>query len=103
MADVDIDRFDYHDQRGLHPDDTGENISLPPVTPGGVGSTWEPDHKQQMSFGGRTSLREKFSENNSKVCIESCLKALFKTQSNSITIILKLEREGFAMRTRTGA
>ena len=50
MADVDIDPFDDHDQTGLHPDNTGENISLPLVTPGGGGSTWEPDHEQEMLF-----------------------------------------------------
>ena len=55
MSYVDIDPFGEHDKTDSHPD--GENISLPPVTPGGR-STWQPEHKQETSFGGeRTSLR----------------------------------------------
>ena len=60
MADVNIDPFGEHDKTDLHPDDTFENIPLPPITPGG-GSTWEPEHEQEMSFGGesqRTRLME---------------------------------------------
>ena len=56
MADVDIDPFGEHNKTDSHPDYTGENIPLPPVTPGG-GSAWEPECKQEMSFGGRTSHR----------------------------------------------
>ena len=41
MADVDIDPFGDHDKTDSHPDDIGENIPLPPSTPGGR-STWEP-------------------------------------------------------------
>ena len=53
MADIDIDPFGEHDKTDSHPDETGENI---PHTPGGE-SSWEPEREQEMSFGGRTSLR----------------------------------------------
>ena len=50
MADIDIDPFGEHESR---PDEqTGENIPLTPVG----GSTWEPEHEQETSFGG-TSQR----------------------------------------------
>ena len=52
MADVDIDPFEDHDKTDSHPDDTGKNIPLSSVNPGG-GSTWEPDQGQETSFGGR--------------------------------------------------
>ena len=46
MADVDIDPFGKeHDRTELRTDETGENISIPPVTPGGR-SIWEPECKQ---------------------------------------------------------
>ena len=51
MADIDIDPFGEHESR---PDDhavTGENI---PFTPVGGGSTWEPERKQETSFGGES-------------------------------------------------
>ena len=50
MPHVDINPFGEHDKTDTHPDE-GENIPLPPVTPGG-GSTWEPECEQEMSFGG---------------------------------------------------
>ena len=56
MADIDIDPFGEHDKTDSHPDGTSENIPLPLVNPGG-GSNWEPEHKQETSFGGRMSLR----------------------------------------------
>ena len=45
MADINIDPFGEHDKTDSHPDDTGNNIPLPPVNPGGAmgGSTWEPE------------------------------------------------------------
>ena len=54
MADVDNDPFGEHDKTDSHPDETGETIPLPPVTPGGK-SSWEPEHEQETSYGGRTS------------------------------------------------
>ena len=48
MADVYIDPFGEHDRTGSRTDETGENISLTPVG----GSTWEPEHEQETSFGG---------------------------------------------------
>ena len=56
MADVNIDPFGEHESR---PD---ENIPLPLVTPVGAGSTWEPEHEQETSFGGE-SHRTKLMKN----------------------------------------
>ena len=54
MADIDIDPFGEHESRPEEP--TDECIPLDPVTPvGGGGSTWEPTHEQETSFGGRES------------------------------------------------
>ena len=47
MADIDIDPFGEHESRTEEP--TDENIPPTPVTPGR--STWEPEHKHEMSFG----------------------------------------------------
>ena len=57
MANVDIDPFEEH---GRTEEPTDENIPLTPVGPrgaplsGGGGSTWEPTHEQEMSFGGES-------------------------------------------------
>ena len=53
MAGIDIDPFGEHKSRPEEP--MGENI---PLTPVGGGSTWEPEHEQETSFG-RTSQRTK--------------------------------------------
>ena len=47
MANVDINPFGEHESRTEEP--TDENIPLTPVTPGR--STWEPERKQETSFG----------------------------------------------------
>ena len=47
MADIDINPFGEHESRTEEP--TDENIPLTPVTPGR--STWEPERKQETSFG----------------------------------------------------
>ena len=47
MADIDIDPFGEHESRTEEP--TDKNIPLTPVTPGR--STWEPERKQETSFG----------------------------------------------------
>ena len=57
MADIDIDPFGEHDRTELRTDETGQNIPLNLVTPGR--STWEPECKQETSFGGRESQRTK--------------------------------------------
>ena len=55
MADVDIDPFGEHESRPEEP--TDEHIPLDPVTPvGRGGSTWEPIHEQETSFGGHSTL-----------------------------------------------
>ena len=55
MADTDIDPFGgggEHDRTESRINETGENISLPPV---GGGSTWEPERgEQETSFGGES-------------------------------------------------
>ena len=51
MADVDINPFGKHDRTESRADETGKNISLTPVGPGG-GSTWEPECEQETSIGG---------------------------------------------------
>ena len=64
MADIDIDPFGEHD--GTE-EPTDENIPLHPFTPvdpgeaplGGGRSTWEPTRKQETSFGGRESQRNR--------------------------------------------
>ena len=53
MADVDIDPFGEHESRSEEP--TDEHILLDPVTPG-RSSTWEPEHKQETSFGGESQV-----------------------------------------------
>ena len=53
MADIDIDPFGEHESRPEEP--TYECVPLDPVTPGREGvQTWEPEHKQETSFGGRS-------------------------------------------------
>ena len=48
MAGVDINPFGDHKSRPEEP--MGENIPLTPVR----GSTWEPEHEQETSFGGES-------------------------------------------------
>ena len=62
MADVDIDPFGEHKSRPEEP--TDEHIPLSPVTPG-RSSTWEPERKQETSFGGRESQR---TTTNERLC-----------------------------------
>ena len=58
MSDIDIDPFGEHESRPEEP--TDEHIPLDLVTPvGGGKSTWEPECKQETSFGGRESQRTK--------------------------------------------
>ena len=55
MADVDIHPFGENKSRPEEPND--ENIPLDLVPPvGGGGSTWELERKQEMSFGGISSM-----------------------------------------------
>ena len=71
MADVDIDPFGEHESRPEEP--TDENI---PVTPVGGGSTWEPSHEQETSFGERESQRTKL--------MKDYVKDLYKKLSENI-------------------
>ena len=72
MADIDIDPFGEHESSTEEP--TGENIPLDLVTPGR--STWEPEHEQEMSFGGRESERTKL--------MKDYVKDLYKKLSENI-------------------
>ena len=80
MADIDIDPFGEHESR---PEErTDENIPLTPVggpegTPlSGGGSTGEPTHEQETSFGGRESQRTKL--------MKDYVKDLYKKLSENI-------------------
>ena len=78
MADIDIDPFGgaecpttgEHKSRPEEP--MGENI---PLTPVGGGSTWEPEHEQETSFGGGESQRTKL--------MKDYVKDLYKKLSES--------------------
>ena len=64
MADVDIDPFGggkEHDRTESRPDENIPLHSVPPVTPVGGGSTWEPEREQETSLGGEshTSVLQK--------------------------------------------
>ena len=72
MTDVDIDPFGEHESRTEEP--TDENIPSDPVTPGR--STWEPERKQETSFGGRESQRTKL--------MKDYVKDLYKEISENI-------------------
>ena len=72
MADIDIDPFGEHNKTE---EPTDKNIPLDPVTPGR--STWEPEHKQEMPFGG------KFFETLQYEALESFVKSLYKRLSGS--------------------
>ena len=86
MADVDIDPFGEHEWRPEEP--TDEHIPLDPVTPVGGGSTWEPSHEQETSFGGRESQRTKLMKDYIKIYIKNYQKTLVKPQNYFTTIIL---------------
>ena len=72
MADIDIDPFGEHESRPEEP--TYEHI---PLTSVGGGSTWEPTHEQETSFGGRESQRTKL--------IKDYVKDLYKKLSENIS------------------
>ena len=72
MADVDTDPFGEQDKTE---EPTDENISLDLVTPGG--STWEPTHEQETSFG------EKSFETLKYEALESFVKSLYRRVSGS--------------------
>ena len=74
MADIDIDSFEEHESRPEEP--TDELILLGPVTPGG-GSTWEPEHEQGTSFGGKSFETLKYE------ALESFVKSLYERLSGS--------------------
>ena len=71
IADIDIDPFGEHESRPEEP--TDEHI---PLTPVGGGSTWEPTHEQETSFGGRESQRTKL--------MKDYVKDLYKKISENI-------------------
>ena len=84
MADVDIDLFGEHELRPGEP--TGENIPLTSVG----GSTWEPGHEQETSFGG-TSQRTRLVKDYVKDLYKKYQKTLVKPQKHFILIISNLK------------
>ena len=58
MADIDIDTFGQHDKTDSHSDETGETIPLTPEGVMGGGSAWEPECKQETSFGRKSHESE---------------------------------------------
>ena len=74
MADIDINPFGGHDSRPDEP--TGANI---PLAPGG-GSTWEPEHEQETSFGGESQRTRLMKEH---------VKGLYQKLSESKRIKLR--------------
>ena len=87
MADVDIDPFGEHESRTDDHTDTDENIPLIPGGPEGGRSTWEPECKQETSFGGE-SQRTKLLKDYVKIYIKSYQKTLVRPQNYFTTIIL---------------
>ena len=87
MADIDIDPFRDHDKTDSQPDETGETIPL--NTGGGVmggGSTWEPEHKQETSFRGKTQekrLTDSYVDSLYKELSEHCSRTLNATHHNN--------------------
>ena len=81
MADIDIDPFGDHESRPDKPMD--ENIPLTPVG----GSTWEPEHEQETSFGGESQRTKLVKDYVKNFCIKSYLKAGVKHQKHFILII----------------
>ena len=72
MADIDIDPCGEHDKTE---EPTDKNIPLDPVTPGK--STWELEHEQETSFGGKSLETFKYE------ALESFVKSLYKRISGS--------------------
>ena len=72
MADVDTDPFREHESRPEEP--TDENI---PLTPVGGGSTWEPEHEQETSFGGKSFETLKYE------ALESFVQSFYRRISGS--------------------
>ena len=72
MGNFDIDPFGEHELRTDDNTETGENIRFNPV---GGGSTWEPECKQETSFGGE-SQRTKL--------MKDYVRDLYKTLSENI-------------------
>ena len=70
MADIEIDPFGEH---GRTEEPTDKYIPLSPV---GGRSTWEPEHEQETSFGGRESQRTKL--------MKDYVKDLYKKLSENI-------------------
>ena len=78
MADIDIDPFGEHESRPEKP--TEENIPLDPVTPGGGGSTWEPERgEQETSFGNHPT-----GESHRAKLMKDYVRDLYKRLSENI-------------------
>ena len=85
MVDIDIDPFGEHESR------PGEkNNPLPPDTPVGGRSTWEPEHEQETSFRGE-SHRTKLMKDYIKDLYKKLSETLVKPQKHFILIISNLK------------
>ena len=73
MADIDIDPFGEHGKTESRTDETGENIPLSPVIPGGR-STWEPE----CELGPTRMQKEIFKNMTYDVTMTSLLKTMGK-------------------------
>ena len=89
MADIDIDPFGEHESRSEEP--TDEHIPLDPVTPVGGGSTWEPRHEHETSFGGRQSQRTKLMKDYVKDLYEKLSENIGETTEEFHCDYFKLE------------
>ena len=91
MADVDIDPFGDHNKTESRPDEPmGENIHL---TAGG-GSTWEPEHEQETSFGGGRTQERRFINSYVDSLYEELSKHYNQTSDAIFYDDFKLELEG---------
>ena len=101
MADVDIDPFGEHDKTDSHPDDTGENIPL--NAGGGVmgGSTWEPEHEHETSFGGGKTQERRLIDSYVDSLYKKLSKHYSQTWDAPIMIILGRKASGFTSKAGT--
>ena len=80
MADIDIDPFGEHKSRPEEP--TDEHIPLDLVTSGR--STWEPEHEQETSFGGCSTLLHGGRQSQRNRLLTNWVKGLYERLSQKL-------------------
>ena len=80
MTDVDIDPFGEHELRPEEP--TDEHTSLTPV---GGRSTWEPERKQETSFGGRSTRLHRGRQSQRNRFLINWVEGLYERLSQKLT------------------